>query len=209
MGRYTQAVCRLCRRESTKLFLKGDRCNMAKCPIETGRGIPGVHAAKRIKLSDYGKQFREKQQLKRMYGLREGQFRVFFSRARSARGNTGEMLLQSLEMRLDNIVFRLGMALSRPAARQMVLHQHIQVNGRKAYTPSMILKAGDSVNVKDSPKSREFAKKALDATESRVPCAWLNTDRKSFSGSVLHVPTREEIAPVVNEQLVVELCSKS
>ena len=209
MGRYTEAVCRLCRRENTKLFLKGDRCNMAKCPVETGRGIPGMHGAKRIKLSDYGKQFREKQRLKRMYGLRDGQFRVFFGRARAARGNTGEMLLQSLELRLDNLVFRLGMALSRRAARQMVLHQHIRVNGCKAYTPSMVLKAGDLIQVKDSPTSREFAKKALEATESRVPCAWLSIDRKAFSGHVLHVPTRDEIAPVVNEQLVVELCSKS
>ncbi len=209
MGRYTEAVCRLCRRENTKLFLKGDRCNMAKCPIETGRGIPGMHAAKRIKLSDYGKQFREKQRLKRIYGLREGQFRVFFERAHKARGNTGEMLLQSLEMRLDNLAFRLGMALSRRAARQMVLHQHILVNGHKAYTPSMVLKAGDAILVKDSPKSRAQAGKALEATESRQQCAWLSVDRKGFSGVVLHVPTREEIAPVVDEQLVVELCSKS
>lgn len=209
MGRYTEAVCRLCRRENTKLFLKGDRCNMAKCPIETGRGIPGMHAAKRVKLSDYGKQFREKQRLKRMYGVREGQFRVFFDRARSARGNTGEMLLQSLEMRLDNLVFRLGMAPSRRAARQMVLHRHIRVNGRMAYTPSMVLKAGDAVQVKDAAKSREHARKALEATESRAPCSWLSVDRKECSGVVLHVPTREEIAPVVDEQLVVELCSKS
>ena len=143
MGRYTGPACRLCRREGMKLFLKGDRCYMAKCPIETGRPAPGMHGQRRSKTSDYGVQLREKQKLRRMYGMQEGQFRLFFERALKSRGVTGEKLLQSLELRLDNVVYRLGFAPSRRAARQFVLHGHVAVNSRKATIPSMILKAGD------------------------------------------------------------------
>lgn len=208
MGHYSGPVCRLCRREGMKLFLKGDRCNMAKCPIDTGRPAPGMHGAKRLKPSDYARQFREKQRLKRHFGLRDGQFRVFFHRALQRRGITGDYLLQMLEMRLDNLVYRLGFAPSRSASRQFVLHRHILVNGRNANIPSMILKAGDRVEVKDRKKSREAAKRCLEAMEGKPLSPWLGLDRKNFKGEILHIPTRDEIAPLVNEQLVVELCSK-
>jgi len=209
MGRYTGAVCRLCRREGMKLFLKGSRCSMAKCPIETGRPPPGMHGAThRRKISDYGVQLREKQRLRRQYGLQEGQFRLFFERALKRRGVTGEQLLQSLETRLDNVIFRLGMASSRRAARQLVTHNHVLVNGRRANVPSMVLAAGSVVSTKTRPRSRDLAKRCLDAAEGRTVPPWLVLDAKNLSGEVVRVPTREEIAPIVNEQLIVELYSK-
>lgn len=208
MGRYQGPACRLCRREGQKLFLKGDRCNMAKCPIETRRSAPGMHGARRTKLSDYGRQFREKQRLRRYYGLQDGQFKVFFWRAARQRGITGETLLQMLEMRLDNVVYRLGFAFSRRAARQMVRHRHIRVNNRIADIPSLILKPGDGIEVKDNKHSRELAKRPLDAMEGKTLSPWLALDRPQFRGQVVHRPTRDEISPFVNEQLVVELCSK-
>jgi len=191
-----------------KLFLKGDRCNMSKCPVETGRGVPGVHGARRSKMSDYARQFREKQRLRRYYGVREGQFMRVFQESVKRRGITGDLLLQSLEMRLDNLVYRFGFALSRRAARQFVLHGHILANGRKTDVPSMILKAGDTVEVKNGKKSKEAAKHCLDASEGKPLSAWLSVDKAAFKGEVIHIPSREEIAPLVDEQLVVELCSK-
>lgn len=208
MGRYTGASCRVCRREGLKLFLKGDRCYMAKCAIEQGHPAPGVHGMRRSKLSDYGVQLREKQKLRRMYGLQEEQFRFLFERALKQRGITGEKLLQMLELRLDNLVYRFGFAPSRKAARQFVTHGHVEVNGRKADIPSMILKEGDVVKVRDRAQSREFAGRWLDTAESRGIAVWLALDKPAFEGRVQRVPTREEIAPVVNEQLVVELYSK-
>ncbi|MBP7830090.1 MAG: 30S ribosomal protein S4 [Kiritimatiellae bacterium] len=208
MGRYTGPVCRMCRREGMKLFLKGDRCFMAKCPIETGRPAPGMHGQRRGKMSDYGVQLREKQRLRRMYGMQEGQFHLFFTRALRKRGVTGETLLQSLECRLDNVVFRLGFAPSRRAARQFVRHGHIQVNGNKVDIPSMQLKAGDVVQVRDRAQSREYANRHMEVAEGRGIVGWLALDRANARGEVLHVPTREEIAPVVREQLIVELYSK-
>lgn len=207
MGRYNGPVCRFCRREGMKLFLKGDRCNMAKCPIDTGRPAPGMHGARRTKLSDYARQLREKQRLMRHFGLRDGQFRVFFQRALKRHEVTGDSLLQMLEMRLDNMVYCLGFASSRQAARQFVLHRHVMVNGRKASIPSMILKAGDRVEVKDRKKSREAAKRCLEAAEGKTLSPWLELDRKNFRGEIIRVPTRDEMAPLVNEQLIVELCS--
>jgi small subunit ribosomal protein S4 len=192
-----------------KLFLKGTRCFMAKCPVETGRAAPGVHGQRRgRRLSDYGTQLREKQRLRRQYGIREKQFRLFFSRAARRRGVTGDTLLQMLEMRLDNLVWRLGFAPSRPAARQFVRHGHVLVKGRKATIPSMTLSEGDVVQVADKPKSRELAKKGLELTESRELAPWLTLDSENFAGTVVRVPTRDEIAPIVNEQLIVELYSK-
>jgi small subunit ribosomal protein S4 len=191
-----------------KLFLKGDRCFMAKCPIETGRSAPGMHKDRRSKLSDYGVQLREKQKLRRTYGLQEEQFRYLFQRALAARGITGEKLLQMLELRLDNLVYRMGFAPSRRAARQLATHGHIRVNGRKASIPSMILKEGDVVEVADKPRSRQYATPMMEAAESRGIAAWLQLDKQSFRGTVLRVPSREEMAPNVNEQLVVELYSK-
>jgi small subunit ribosomal protein S4 len=208
MGRYTGPACKQCRREGMKLFLKGDRCYMAKCPIEQQASPPGVHGQRRIKLSDYGKQLREKQKLRRMYGLQEAQFRFMFARALRSRGVTGEKLLQMLELRLDNLVYRLGFAPSRRAARQFVTHGHIRVNGRKASIPSMILKEGDTVQVRDKENSKVFSSRFMDTAEGRGISSWLSLDKAQHQGQVLRVPTREEIAPVVNEQLIVELYSK-
>lgn len=208
MGRYTGPVCRMCRREGMQLFLKGDRCFMAKCPVQTGRPPPGMHGKLRRKLSDYGAQLREKQRLRRMYGMQEGQFRGFFDRAQRKRGVTGEALLQMLELRLDTVVHRLGFAPSRRAARQFVLHGHVRVNGHKADIPSMILKAGNVVEIRDKAASREYAKTGMENVISRGLAPWLSLNKDLFRGEVLHVPTRDEIAPIVNEQRVVELYSK-
>ena len=208
MGRYTGPSCRLCRRERMKLFLKGDRCYMAKCPIETGRNPPGMHGEKRTKLSDFGKQFREKQRLRRFYGLQDEQFRLFYEKAAKRLGVTGEMLLQTLEMRLDNLLYRIGFAKSRRAARQFVLHKHVQVNGRGANVPSMILKVGDRILLKDRKQGREQVKKAMEGTDGKTVVPWLAVDRATLQASILRIPTREEISPLVDEQLVVELCAK-
>ncbi|MBI2441992.1 MAG: 30S ribosomal protein S4 [Lentisphaerae bacterium] len=208
MGRYTGPACRLCRREGLKLFLKGDRCNMAKCPIDTGRPPPGMHGVRRTKASDYARQFREKQRLQRYYGLQDEQLRLFFARAAQQPGITGETLLRLLELRLDNLVYRFGFSPSRRAARQFVRHQHLSVNGHRASVPSMILKPGDRVAVKDRKHSRALAKKWLEANEGKTLSPWLQLDRENYVGEVLREPTRAEIGPFVNEQLVVELCSK-
>lgn len=181
---------------------------MAKCPIETGRNAPGMHGEKRTKLSDFGRQFREKQRMRRFYGLQDEQFRIFFQKAAKHKGITGETLLQMLEMRLDNLVYRVGFARSRRAARQFVLHRHVQVNGKRSDVPSMILKAGDHIEVRNRKGSRELAKKSLDSLEGKQLSPWLVLDRGSFRAEILHLPSREEIAPLVDEQLVVELCSK-
>lgn len=208
MGRYIGPACRRCRRQGMKLFLKGDRCYMAKCPIEQGHSIPGVHGGRRPRLKDYGIQLQEKQRLRNMYGMQEGQFRLFFQRALRSRGVTGEILLQALEMRLDNIVYRMGLAPSRRAARQFVRHGHIRVNDIKVNIPSYKVKPGETIQARDVKRSREYSKAHLDAAESRGWPAWLTVDKSEFKAVVDHVPSREEIAPVVNEQLIVELYSK-
>ncbi|MDD6030434.1 MAG: 30S ribosomal protein S4 [Kiritimatiellae bacterium] len=208
MGRYTGPVCRQCRREGQKLFLKGARCYRNKCPIEQGTGIPGMHVARRArKMSEYGEQLRQKQSLRRQYGMGELQFHRFFEEALRRKGVTGELLLQLLELRLDNVVYRLGFAPSRRAARQYVLHGHVTVNGRKASVPSMVLTQGDVVAVKDKPKSKDFATKALDSAAAAQP-AWLQLDRTALKGEIISVPTREQIAPIVDEQAIVELYSR-
>lgn len=208
MGRYTGPACKLCRREGMKLFLKGDRCRMSKCPIDTGRPAPGMHGARPSKKSDYGVQLREKQRLRRFYGLQEGQFKLFFQRALRKRGVTGEMLLQLLEMRLDNLVFRLGFTASRRNARQLVLHGHVTVNGKRADVPSMTLKAGDRIEVKGRKQSQDAVKRVLEAKGGGELSSWLSLDKDALKGEVLRIPTRDEIAPFVNEQLIVELYSK-
>ncbi|OVE76990.1 30S ribosomal protein S4 [bacterium E08(2017)] len=211
MGRYTGPACKKCRREGMKLFLKGTRCNMAKCPIDRGRPAPGMHGmSRRRKSSDYGIQLREKQRLRRQYGLQEKQFRLFFDRANRKDGVTGEVLLQMLETRLDNIVFRLGFGASRRAARQFVLHGHVQVNGRTASIPSMILQPGAKISIKNKQKSRDVAAASMEqaSNSGRDVPSWLQLDEKNFSAELVSVPTREEIAPVVDEQLIVELYSK-
>ena len=196
MGRYTGPSCRQCRRAGTKLFLKGARCYMSKCPVDQGHPAPGMHGMRRSrKISEYGRQLREKQKLRQQFGMQEGQFRRFYERALRARGVTGENLLQMLELRLDNVVYRMGFAVSRRAARQFVLHKHVTLNGRTANVPSIVLKPGDVVVVRERPRSRDQATHAFEAA-------------KAFRGEVLAVPTREEIAPVVEEQAIVELYSR-
>jgi small subunit ribosomal protein S4 len=209
MGRYTGPSCRKCRREGMKLFLKGTRCYMAKCPIETGRPAPGMHGQRRgRKQSEYGAQLREKQRMRFQYGMQEGQFRLSFERALQKKGVTGEQLLQTLESRLDNLVYRLGFASSRRAARQFVTHSHVLLNGRRASVPSMHVKAGTTISVRSNKKSRELAARSLQLSEGRGVPKWLTLDAKNFQGTLDHIPSRDEIAPNVNEQLVVELYSK-
>ena len=207
MARITGKVCKLCRREGMKLFLKGQRCFSEKCGINRRDYPPGVHTRPR-KTTDFYVQLREKQKLRRMYGLQESQFRLFFERAQKGHGITGEKLLQMLEMRLDNLVYRLGFAPSRRAARQFVRHGHILVNGHKASIPSMILKAEDVIKVADSEKSRSFVNQYLEIAEARGLSPWVQINKEALEGRVLHVPSREEIAPIVDEQLIVELYSK-
>lgn len=200
--------CKRCRREGMKLYLKGARCYTSKCPIETGRPVPGMHGSRRMKVTDFGTQLREKQKLRRYYGLAEGQFRLFFSRAAKRRGITGELLLQFLELRLDNLVYRMGFAPSRRAARQFVLHNHITVDGRKVNVPSMVLKEGAVIGVRSKENSRLRVAESLDVAESRQLSPWLSLDKDKLEGTVVRIPSREEISPLVNEQRIVELYSK-
>lgn len=209
MGRYTGPTCRLCRRAGTKLFLKGARCYMSKCAVDQGHPAPGVHGMRRSrKVSEYGQQLREKQKLRQQYGMQEGQFRRFYEHALRANGVTGENLLQMLELRLDNVIFKLGFAVSRQAARQFVLHKHVAVNGHTANVPSIIMRVGDVVVVRERPRSRDQATRSFESATARQMPAWLSADPKAFRGEVLSVPTREEIAPVVDEQAIVELYSR-
>ena len=206
MARYTDANCRLCRREGQKLFLKGDRCYSTKCAMERRGYAPGQHGQGRSKASDYALQLREKQKTKRFYGLQETQFRNLFDKAARKTGITGENLLILLETRLDNVVFRLGFASSRKEARQLVNHGHFKVNGRKVNIPSYEVKAGDVITVKEkstnSPKFKEVKEMTI-----TVP-SWLTVDVEKLEGKILSVPTRAEIDTPVAEHLIVELYSK-
>lgn len=206
MARYTDANCRLCRREGQKLFLKGDRCYSSKCAIDRRGYAPGQHGQGRSKISDYGLQLREKQKAKRFYGLQETQFRNLFDKAARKQGITGENLLILLETRLDNVVFRLGFASSRKEARQLVNHGHFQVNGKKVNIPSYTVKPGDVIKVKEkstnSPKFKEVKEMSI-----TVP-AWVAVDVEKLEGKILSVPTRAEIDTPVAEHLIVELYSK-
>ncbi len=209
MGRYTDSVCRQCRREGEKLFLKGDRCYSEKCGIEKRPFAPGQHGQKRRqKPSEYGIQLREKQKTRRIYGVLEKQFRNYFKKADRQPGITGENLLVLLERRLDNVVFRLGLASSRKEARQLVCHNHFTINGKKANIPSMLVSAGDIIQVKEgsaaSPKFQEI--KA--AASYKTPPEWLEVDAENLSGKVLSYPTRDQIDTMVHEQLIVELYSR-
>ncbi len=206
MARYTDANCKLCRREGQKLFLKGERCYSSKCALERRNYAPGQHGQSRKKQSDYGNQLREKQKTKRFYGLQETQFRNLFDKAAKKSGITGENLLILLETRLDNVVFRLGLASSRKEARQLVTHGHFTVNGKKATIPSMELKAGDVVKVKDKSASSPKFKEIKDMIIT-VP-AWMSVDTEKLEGKVLALPTRDQIDTPVAEHLIVELYSK-
>ena len=209
MGRYTGPVCRLCRREGKKLFLKGARCYMKSCALEKDYNAPGMHVGRRMKkMSEYGTQLRQKQSLRRQYGMGELQFHRFFEEALRKEGITGENLLQMLEMRLDNVVYRLGLAPSRRAARQFVLHGHVLVNDRKAAIPSHVLNVGDTLAVKDAAKSKEAANRSVEAATGAQLPVWMNFDRANLKAEVLAVPTREQIAPIVDEQAIVELYSR-
>jgi len=209
LARYTEAVCRLCRREGTKLFLKGAKCFMEKCPVEKRNFAPGQHGKDRkAKIVGYGLQLREKQKAKRMYFAQESQFRNYFEKAARAKGVTGEVLLQQLERRLDSVVFRLGFAVARRQARQLVRHGHVAVNGRKVNIPSFQVNAGDEVSIREGSRKLVVLEAAKEFASHQTAPAWLEIDRDNYKGRVLSLPRREEINLPVNEQLIVELYSK-
>jgi len=208
MARYTEALCRLCRRESEKLFLKGDRCYTDKCAVERRKYPPGQHGQRRKKQSDYAVQLREKQKAKEIYNVLEKQFKKYFYMAEKKKGITGSNLLQILESRLDNVVYRLGFAANRRQARQLILHGHFDVNGRRVNIPSYMISAGDSIAVRE--KSRELVpvqENIAKAEHRRLP-SWVQRDIANFSGKILNLPAMDDIALPVKEQLIVELYSK-
>lgn len=209
MARYRDAVCRLCRREGTKLFLKGQRCLTDKCAIEKRNVPPGQHGkARRPKTVGYGLQLREKQKVRRLYGILEDQFRGYFEHAAASKGITGEMLLQMLERRLDNVVYRLGLATSRAEARQLVRHGHILVAGRKANLPSFQVAPGQEIAVRDRSRPMSSIARALDLAGNRGLPAWLEFDRETMKGRVVSLPKREDVNFPIQEQMIVELYSK-
>jgi small subunit ribosomal protein S4 len=209
MARYIGPVCRLCRREGMKLFLKGERCYTEKCAIEKRNFAPGQHGkTRKSKLAGYGVQLREKQKVKRIYGVLEDQFRQYFEQAERMRGITGETLLQLLERRLDNVAYRLGLATSRPQARQLVRHGHLTVNGRKVNIPSFSVKPGDVVALRASSHKAPAVLHALEEVKGRGVPEWLSFDAAGFAGKISSIPTREQINLPVQEQLIVELYSK-
>ena len=208
MARHTESVCRLCRREGMKLFLKGDRCFKDKCAIERRNYPPGQHGRRRSKLLGYGIQLREKQKVKRIYGLLERPFRLTFQRAERRKGITGANLLQELERRLDNVVYSLGFAASRAQARQLVRHGHVIVNGKKVTIPSFRVSKGNVVAIKERSRTNEQIKASVETARARGVPGWLDLQPESFSGTVLELPSREEIKLPIQEQLIVELYSK-
>jgi len=212
MGKYIGPVCKLCRRESEKLFLKGERCYSPKCSFEKRGFAPGQHGrGKQGRIdreSDYARQLRAKQKARRVYGVFERQFRRYFGLAARRKGMTGLMLLQTLECRLDNVVFRLGYASDRAQARQLVNHGHIQINGHKASIPSMLVHPGDVITVEENSRKKPYWKEVVDVAEKRVSPLWLERDVRGFYGRVLRLPDRSEIDGNLNEQLIVEYYSR-
>jgi small subunit ribosomal protein S4 len=208
MARYTGSVCRLCRREGAKLFLKGSRCYTKKCAFERRPTPPGQHGVRRRKVGEYGMQLREKQKVRRVYSVLERQFKNYFDTADSRPGMTGENLLRMLELRLDNVVFRMGFASSRAQARQLVAHGHFAVNGRPTNIPSYQLKAGDRVEVRDSRTSREPFKLAKETLRSHQGPDWLSVDAAKLAGTIAELPRRDQMPLDLNEQLVVEYYSR-
>ncbi len=209
MARYTGAVCRLCRREGQKLFLKGDRCYTDKCALERRSYAPGMHGnARNKKLSEYGIQLREKQKARRYYGVLESQFAAYFEMANSRKGITGENLLSILETRFDNVIYRLGFAMSRAEARQLVRHGHFTVNGKKVDIPSYLVSVGDVIALKDSSRSVDKFKGSLEANASRVIPKWLDMDKNNNVAKVVAAPAREDIDMPIEEHLIVEFYSK-
>jgi small subunit ribosomal protein S4 len=209
MAVYHDARCRLCRREGMKLFLKGARCFTDKCAFERRGYAPGEHGkSRRVKETNYGTQLREKQRARRIYGLLERQFRHYFTKASDAKGVTGEVLLQMLERRIDNVIFRLGIASSRSAARQLVSHGHVAVNGRKVDIPSQLVRAGDEVSVREKSRKLGVIAQSLEARKGQGVPEWLDLNSEKLSARVLNIPTRGSIPVPINEQLIVELYSK-
>ncbi len=210
MARHTDAVCRLCRREGMKLFFKGERCHTEKCAIEKRNFVPGQHGKDRkSKLVGYGLQLREKQKVRRYYGLLEGQFRNLFDKALKMKGVTGDNLLNMLERRLDNVIYRMGFGTSHPQCRQIVRHGHIVVNGRKVNIPSFVVKPGDVVEVAEKSRNHPTILSARDATAHQPVPNWIEVDRENLKGRVIGQPKREDLVQIqVNERLIVELYSK-
>jgi small subunit ribosomal protein S4 len=209
LARYTGPVCRLCRREGMKLFLKGTKCFSEKCPIEKRNFAPGQHGKDRkAKIVGYGLQLREKQKAKRIYFTQEGQFRNYFEKASRAQGVTGELLLQQLERRLDNIVYRLGFGVSRRQARQLVRHGHVHVDGRKVNIPSYQVSVGEEISIRESSNKLPILEQAKEFASHQNAPTWLDIDRDNFKGRIVSLPKRDEIQQPVNEQLIVELYSK-
>lgn len=208
MARYTEAVCRFCRREGTKLFLKGDRCYSDKCSVERRNFPPGQHGQSRAKHTDYGVQLREKQKVRRIYGVLEKQFRNYVHLAERSKGVTGENLLLLLESRLDNIVFRMGFASSRAEARQLINHGHFIVNGRKVDVPSFRTKPGMAVEVREKSRSIAGIEDSIKTVSRRGIPHWLDVDVAGFKGTVKDLPTREDLPPTIREQLIVEFYSR-
>ncbi len=210
MARYTGPVCRMCRRDATKLFLKGAKCFTEKCPVEKRNFPPGQHgqSKKQKKVVGYGLQLREKQKAKRIYFTLETQFRAYYQKASNRTGVTGELLLQQLETRLDNVCYRLGLATSRRQARQIVRHGHVQVNGRKVNIPSFQCKVGDDVAVREGSKALIVLEESKNFASGQRPVPWLDINRDNYSGKVIAMPNRADVNLPVNEQLIVELYSK-
>ena len=208
MSRYKDAQCRVCRREGCKLFLKGERCYSDKCSVSRRNYAPGEHGQKRAKLSEYGTQLREKQKTKSYYGVGEKQFRRYFEMASNKRGVTGENLLQLLESRLDNVVYRLGFGTSRAEARQLVTHAQFDVNGKKVNIPSYLVKPGDVISVRENKQDNATIKVNVEANSTRPVPAWLEKDNEKMSGKVIRLASREDIDIELEEHLIVELYSK-
>ncbi len=207
MATYREAKCRLCRREGGKLFLKGDKCYNGKCPFEKRPMVPGQHGLARKKVSEYGQQLREKQKVKRIYGVQEGQFRAYYTKADRMKGITGENMLSLLERRLDNVIFRLGMGVSRAQARQLVNHGHFLVNGKKVNVPSFIVKVGDVITVKESKASNKYFEELKAGKAGNVP-KWLEFTLEKLEGKVIALPERDDIDNQIAEHMIVELYSK-
>ena len=208
MARYTGSVCRLCRRVGTKLFLKGDRCYSEKCSVTKRHTPPGMHGQSRRKQSEYGIQLREKQKCRRAYGVLESQFRKYFDMATNMRGVTGENMLCLLERRLDNVVYRLGLGESRPMARQIVMHGHIRVNGKKVDIPSYLVKPGDVITVKEHSRDMENLKALKEQGTSKLVPKWLEMDAENLTGRVIAQPQRDDIDLTIEEHLIVEYYSR-
>ena len=208
MARYTGSVCRLCRREGTKLFLKGDRCLSGKCALEKRPTVPGQHGNGRKQVKEYGLQLREKQKAKRYYGVLENQFKGYFERAEKTEGVTGENLLSLLERRLDNVVYRIGLADSRKEARQLVTHGHFRLNGKKVNIPSMIVRAGDVITLREASRSSEKFKGLIESLETRITPKWIELDKGQVVAKIAALPQRDDVDFPFEEHLIVELYSK-